>query len=71
MATVRSFTVVPALQDPLSELDTIARNMYWSWDSEFVELFKRIDSNMWSACGHNPIRLLGSIPQTKLDALAR
>ena len=70
MATVRSFTVVPALQDPLSELDTIARNMYWSWDSEFVELFKRIDSNMWSACGHNPVRLLGSIPQTKLDALA-
>ncbi len=70
MATVRSFTVVPALQDPLSELDTIARNMYWSWDSEFVELFKRIDSNMWFACGHNPVRLLGSIPQTKLDALA-
>jgi len=70
MATVRSFTVVPALQDPLSELDTIARNMYWTWDSEFVELFKRIDSNMWSACGHNPVRLLGSIPQTKLDALA-
>ena len=70
MATVRSFTVVPALQDPLSELDTIARNMYWSWDSEFVELFKRIDSNMWYACGHNPVRLLGSIPQTKLDALA-
>ncbi len=70
MATVRSFTVVPALQDPLSELDTIARNMYWSWDSEFIELFKRIDSNMWFACGHNPVRLLGSIPQTKLDALA-
>jgi starch phosphorylase len=70
MATVRSFTVVPALQDPLSELETIARNMYWSWDSEFVELFKRIDSNIWSACGHNPVRLLGSIPQTKLDALA-
>ena len=70
MATVRSFTVVPALQDPLSDLETIARNMFWSWDSEFVELFKRIDSNMWSACGHNPVRLLGSIPQTKLDALA-
>ena len=64
MATVRSFTVVPALQD------TIARNMYWSWDPEFIDLFKRIDSNMWSACGHNPVRLLGSIPQTKLDDLA-
>ena len=70
MATVRSFTVVPALQDPLSDLETIARNMLWSWDSEFVELFKRIDSNLWYASGHNPVRLLGSIPQAKLDALA-
>jgi starch phosphorylase len=70
MATVRSFTVVPALQDPLSDLETIARNMYWSWDPEFVELFRRIDSNLWAASGHNPVKLLGSISQEKLDALA-
>ncbi len=70
MATVRSFTVVPALQDPLSDLETIARNMYWSWDSEFVELFRRVDSNLWTASGHNPVRLLGSISQEKLDSLA-
>ena len=70
MATVRSFTVVPALQDPLVDLETIARNMYWSWDPEFVELFRRIDSNLWTISGHNPVRLLGSISQEKLDSLA-
>lgn len=70
MATVRSFTVVPALQEPLKDLELIARNMYWTWNSEFIELFRRIDSNLWAASGHNPVKLLGSISQEKLDSLA-
>ncbi len=70
MTTVRSFTVIPTLQDTLSELETVSKNMFWSWNAEFVELFKRIDSNLWAACEHNPIKLLGSISQAKLDALA-
>lgn len=70
MPTVHSFTVLPALPDSLKDLETIAKNIYWSWNPEFVELFKRIDSNLWAACGHNPIKLLGSISQAKLDALA-
>ena len=71
MPTVRSFTVLPELPDQLKDLDYIARNMFWSWNSEFMELFRRIDSNLWSTCGHNPVRLLGSVPQTKLDELAK
>ena len=70
MPTVRSFTVVPALPDSLRDLQIIARNMFWSWNPEFVELFKRVDSNLWTACGHNPIKLLGSVSQARLEALA-
>ena len=70
MPTVRSFTVLPALPDLLKDLDVIARNMFWSWNPEFVELFKRIDNNLWSACGHNPVKMLGSVSQAKLDELA-
>jgi starch phosphorylase len=70
MPTVRSFTVLPALPEPLKDLEIIAKNMFWSWNSEFVEIFTRIDSNLWSSCGHNPVKLLGSVSQAKLDALA-
>ncbi|MHC4230120.1 MAG: alpha-glucan family phosphorylase, partial [Planctomycetota bacterium] len=70
MPTVRSFTVLPALPDSLKDLDTVAKNMFWSWNSEFLEVFKRIDSNLWAACGHNPVKLLGSVSQEKLDLLA-
>ncbi|NQT02871.1 MAG: DUF3417 domain-containing protein, partial [Planctomycetes bacterium] len=47
MPCVRSFTVMPALPETLKDLEVIARNMFWSWHSEYVELFKRIDINLW------------------------
>ncbi|MHC4792110.1 MAG: alpha-glucan family phosphorylase, partial [Planctomycetota bacterium] len=70
MPKVHSFTVLPALPEPLRSLEAIAGNMFWTWDSESIELFKRIDSNLWSACGHNPVKLLGSVKQERLEELA-
>ncbi|HUU16574.1 MAG TPA: alpha-glucan family phosphorylase [Sedimentisphaerales bacterium] len=70
MPGVRSFTVLPALSEPIKNLEVIAKNMFWCWNPEFAELFKRIDSDLWSACGHNPVKLLGTISQEKFDKLA-
>ena len=70
MPGVRSFTILPALSEPIKNLEIIAKNMFWCWNPEFAELFKRVDSDLWSACGHNPVKLLGTISQEKLDKLA-
>jgi len=70
MPNIRSITVLPALPEPLKDLEVIAKNMYWSWNAECVSLFERIDNTLWSACGHNPVKLLGCISQHKLQALA-
>lgn len=70
MPSVRSFTVLPALPESLKDIEVIARNMFWSWNPEFVELFKRVDSNLWSTCLHNPVKMLGNISQAKLSELA-
>ena len=70
MPSVRSFTVLPALPETLKELDTLARNLYWSWDPQCIELFRRIDPAQWAASGHNPVRLLGTVSQSRLEALA-
>ncbi len=71
MPSVRSFTVLPALPDSLQALDTVARNLYWAWSPQFIELFRRIDPKLWAASGHNPVKLLGSVSQTRLQELAR
>ena len=71
MPKVCSFTVLPALPDALKALESIARNLFWCWNTDFIELFKRIDSNLWTASGHNPVKLLGSLSQQRLDELAK
>ncbi len=70
MPSIQSFTVLPALPDSLKDLEAIARNMFWTWNPEFVELFKRIDGNLWTACCHNPVVFLGKVAQSKLEAVA-
>jgi glycogen phosphorylase len=70
MLRIRNYTVLPSLPEVLKGLEVIASNLYWSWNPEFVDLFERIDSNLWISCGHNPVKLLGSIPQDRLNALA-
>jgi len=70
MPKVRNFTIFPALPAPLKPLENISRNMFWSWNPDFIELFKRIDNKLWKACGHNPVKFLGTVSQQSLDALA-
>jgi starch phosphorylase len=62
---------LPALPESLMELDVLARNLYWCWNPQFIELFKRIDPTLWAACGHNPVKLLGTVSQSKLEALSQ
>jgi starch phosphorylase len=70
MLRIRNYTVLPALPEPLKSLEAIAGNLFWSWNPEFIDLFERIDSSLWNSCGHNPVKMLGNIPQERLNALA-
>ena len=70
MLKIRNYTVLPALPEALKDLQAIAANLYWSWNPDLVDLFARIDATLWNNCGHNPIKLLGSVSQERLDDLA-
>ncbi|MCF7956081.1 MAG: alpha-glucan family phosphorylase [Phycisphaerae bacterium] len=71
MRKVRTFTVKPSLPEELQDLSFIANNLFWTWNSEYTELFTRIDRNLWEQCHHNPVKLLGSVSQARLEDLAR
>ncbi len=70
MLKIRNYTVLPALPEPLKDLQVIASNLFWSWDPELADLFSRIDTNLWHKCGHNPVKLLGNVSQERLNSLA-
>jgi starch phosphorylase len=70
MHTVRTFVVKPTLPASLESLKTVANNLFWTWNSEIIDLFKRIDSNLWKEVMHNPVKLLGTVSQARLEDLA-
>jgi len=70
MRPVHTFSVVPSLPQPVESLRDIAHNLRWCWSHESVELFRRLDRDLWETCGHNPVLLLGSIEQEKLNQAA-
>jgi len=70
MKPVATFKVRPLLPEALQPLVRIAYNLRWSWDAGAVQLFLRLDRDLWEATGHNPVLLLGSIDQAVLEAAA-
>lgn len=71
MKPVQTFTVIPSLPAEIEALRKLAFNLRWSWSHDTIELFRRLDRNLWEASGHNPVLLLGSIEQEKLETAAR
>jgi glycogen phosphorylase/synthase len=49
------------LPQRLEHLDTISKNLWWSWNDEAMELFKMVDPLLWKESHGNPILLLDSI----------
>lgn len=71
MKNITEFSIVPALPEKLQPLREIASNLYWAWDHDLIELFRRMDSTLWDKTRHNPALILDSIDQKTLDALAQ
>jgi starch phosphorylase len=70
MPTLRRFTVVPRLPQPLERLRDIAHNLWWTWAPVARELFVRIEPELWEKVHGNPIELLSRVPQERLDELS-
>jgi glycogen phosphorylase len=71
MRPVQVFHVIPSLPAPLEGLRSLAYNLRWSWDHDTIELFRRLDGDLWEATGHNPVAMLGRIQQEELESAAK
>ena len=70
MYKIKRFNVIPALPEALEPLRDLAYNLWWSWNPDAIDLFRRLDRDLWEACNHNPIKVLGSVKQERLAARA-
>ena len=67
---LKEFLVRPALPASISRMSELAYNLLWSWDHTIRGLFRRLDPTLWKTCGHNPILMLGRVPQATLERAA-
>jgi starch phosphorylase len=64
---------IPSTQLPerIRGLKEMAYNLWWSWHSAARELFRALDLQAWRESGHNPVRMLGLLPQAVLESAAK
>ncbi|MBD1874111.1 alpha-glucan family phosphorylase [Nodosilinea sp. FACHB-131] len=70
MRPIRTFNVTPALPQRLEALRTLAYNLHWDWDVEMVDLFRRLDGDLWESSRYNPVLMMGTISQARLNEIA-
>ena len=64
-------TVNPQLPKRINKLTEIAYNVWWSWNTDFLRLFKEIDIDLWETVEKNPVKFLKLVSQEKLEQATR
>jgi glycogen phosphorylase len=70
MKGLKLFDVSPHLPERLRFLETLTNNLWWCWNEDAKELFRRIDYGLWHETLLNPILLLRLVSQERLHELA-
>ena len=60
-------TVNPQLPKRINRLSEIANNLWWSWNTDFLKIFKEIDIDLWERVDKNPVKFLKLVSQEKLE----
>ena len=67
MTQFQTIYVFPTIPEPLLFLDKLSRNLWWSWQRDAVELFRRIDPRLWRESNGNPLYFSTLISQERLS----
>ena len=70
MYIFNKITVNPQLPKKIEKLSEISNNLWWSWNTEYLKLFKKIDIDLWENIGKNPVKFLKQVDQEKLEQIA-
>ena len=71
MYVFNKITVNPQLPKRIEKLSEISNNLWWSWNTEFLRLFKTIDNDLWETCEKNPVKFLKQVSQERLEAVSK
>jgi starch phosphorylase len=67
---LKNIFVYPRLPDTLSKLHRLAYDLWSTWNYEAINLFYRIDAQLFRASNHNPVQFLLNLPNERIRQLA-
>lgn len=56
--------------NPARALAPLARDLWWCWDDDMPNLWRRVDPWRWERNRHNPVALLADVPRSRWAELA-
>lgn len=62
--------LVNRMPQKLHRLPELAYNVWWSWNAEAREIFRRLDYPLWRRTQHNPVKVLRLVSDQTLNARA-
>ncbi len=62
-----TFRVKAFLPEELRTLSELAYNLHWTWHPETIDVFRRLDRDLWNSTHHNPVKMLGVVRQDTLS----
>lgn len=68
---IGTYQVYPVIPERISGIKDLAYNLFWTWNQDVFDLFRRMDEDLWESTGHNPVLMLGQISQERLNELAQ
>jgi len=54
-----------------ARLGELALDLWWTWNDQAREVFRRLDYSLWRSSAHNPVRMLRVLPPERLEEAAR
>ena len=71
MYIFNKITVNSQLPKNINKLEEISKNLWWSWNPEYLRLLKKIDVDLWEVLDKNPVKFLKRVSQDKLEKVAK
>lgn len=68
---IRVLDVKPRIPETLQPIRDLSNNLWFVWNHEVCNLFKRMNPDLWDDTRKNPVEMLSRLKQSALEELAR
>lgn len=66
----KQLTVKSHIPQELKKVETLAHNLWWTWNNEALDLFSSMSPELFHTCRQNPVKMLSSMSYDALNALS-